>query len=89
MSTGEPSTDSVRRRFLRYWFLPETVSRAVRVAVVVAPVLIAINHADAILRGDLTIRLALKMLLTFLVPYAVSSYSSAKALIQSESSPTG
>ena len=56
------------------------VRRALGYAVVVGSVLIAINHGDSILRGELdTVRL-LKMGLTVLVPYTVSTLSSVQAL---------
>ena len=56
------------------------VRRAVMFAVVVGPILIAINHGDALLRGELGGERALKMALTFAVPYLVSTFSSVAAL---------
>jgi hypothetical protein len=47
---------------------------------VVGAVLIAINHGDAILEGDVPRTRILKMLLTICVPYAVSTLSSVGAL---------
>lgn len=76
------------RRFLRYWFLGETVRRALGVAMIVAPVLVVINHAEALASLTFTPRLLVKTGLTFLVPYAVSSYSSARALMQSTRHPS-
>lgn len=56
------------------------VRRSLAYAVVVGPILIAINHADAIAAGDIDgIRLC-KMALTVLVPYLVSTLSSVGAL---------
>lgn len=49
-------------------------------AVVVGTILITINHADAILRGDVTTDRLLKMGLTVMVPYIVSTLSSVGAL---------
>lgn len=49
------------------------VRRALKYAVVVGVVLIAINHGDAILRGDLDAVRIVKMGLTVLVPYVVSA----------------
>ena len=68
--------------FLRYWFRADTVRRALTVATVITPILILINHGDALLSLEITPALLGKMILTFLVPYAVSSYSSARALLQ-------
>jgi len=67
------------RLFLKNLFRRETVLRAIKVALVVAPVLIIINHYDKLLELSLTLKLVLKCILTFFVPYCVSAYSSAKA----------
>jgi cation transporter-like permease len=64
-----------------------TVRRALASAVVVGPILVVINHADAIVHGDVTGSRMLKMLLTFAVPYAVSTYSSVQAELEHRHSP--
>ena len=56
------------------------VHRALGMAAVVGALLISINHGDALLRGELDRTRALKMALTLLVPYCVSTYSSVAAL---------
>jgi hypothetical protein len=56
------------------------VRRAVSVAAVVGAVLVAINHGDALLRGDVSAGRAVRILLTLAVPYCVSTYSSVAAL---------
>lgn len=56
------------------------VGRALSVAAVVGTVLVLINHGDALLRGDVSIGRALRILLTMAVPYCVSTYSSIGAL---------
>ena len=56
------------------------VRRALKYAVVVGAILIAINHGDAVLRGDLPASRLARMGLTFLVPYVVSTLSSVEAL---------
>jgi hypothetical protein len=58
------------------------VRRALGYAVVVGSILILINHGDAILRGELGHVRILKMGLTVLVPYAVSTLSSVQAMRQ-------
>jgi hypothetical protein len=65
--------------FFKNFFRRETTNRALKVALVVAPILIIINHHDAILESSFTRLFFLKCSLTFLVPYFVSAYSSAKA----------
>ena len=54
--------------------------RAGKTAVFVGLILIAINHGDALLAGQWTPGRILKMLLTFAVPYCVSTFSSVGAL---------
>ena len=58
------------------------VRRALTYAVVVGSVLIGINHGDAILRGEIGSVRLLKMGLTLLVPYTVSTLSSVQAMRQ-------
>lgn len=58
----------------------DVVLRAGKTAVFVGLILIAINHGDALLAGQWTSELILKMLLTFAVPYCVSTFSSVGAL---------
>ena len=56
------------------------VQRALKYAVVVGSMLIAINHGDAIIHGELTTDRLLRMGLTVIVPYVVSTLSSVEAL---------
>jgi hypothetical protein len=55
---------------------PATVRRATLTALVVGAILIAINHGDEIVRGEMTRTRWLKVLLTLIVPYLVSTASS-------------
>lgn len=63
-------------------FSAAVVRRALAFAVVVGAVLIAINHGDALLRGEITTARLLRMALTAAVPYVVSTLSSVGALRQ-------
>lgn len=65
---------------LRLAFQPSVIRRALKYAVIVGLILIAINHSDAILRGELGPGRIFKMSLTVLVPYVVSTLSSVGAL---------
>ena len=56
------------------------VRRAFMFAVVVGSVLIAINHGDALWSGEVDSVRLLKMGLTVLVPYVVSTLSSVAAM---------
>ncbi|MBW2377626.1 MAG: nitrate/nitrite transporter NrtS [Deltaproteobacteria bacterium] len=61
-------------------FEARVVRRALVFAVVVGSVLIAINHGDALISGDIDGVRWLKMGLTVLVPYLVSTWSSVLAV---------
>ena len=54
---------------------PRVRDRALRVALVVGVVLFLINQLDVVIRGDVTPLVVAKVVLTFAVPYAVSTYS--------------
>jgi len=56
------------------------VRRGLGFAAIVGPILISINHWDAILAGDLTTGRLTKMGLTVIVPYMVSTFSSIGAI---------
>jgi hypothetical protein len=55
------------------------VRRAVRVALLVGTVLFVINQSDVVLRGEVTLLVAAKIGLTYLVPFSVSCYSALAA----------
>ena len=54
--------------------------RASRIALVVGTILIMINQGNTILSGNGTGETVLKCVLTFMVPYCVSTYSSVMAV---------
>ncbi|MCI0363514.1 MAG: nitrate/nitrite transporter NrtS [Phycisphaerales bacterium] len=68
------------RNWLALATAPSTVRRALGYAVVVGTVLLAINHGDAIVNGELTTQRIIRMSLTALVPYLVSTFSSVGAM---------
>ncbi|MEE8580461.1 MAG: nitrate/nitrite transporter NrtS [Myxococcota bacterium] len=59
---------------------PAVVRTAVGFSLVVGPVLIGINHSDTLLRGEVDGTRLIKMGLTMLVPYVVSTLSSVRAM---------
>lgn len=69
-------------KWFHYWFRRDTFLRAVKVAGVVGPILTLINQYDVLLSGNYSPHVLGKVLLTFLVPYCVSSFSAASAEIQ-------
>ena len=58
----------------------EVVLRALKVALIVGTILARINHGGKIFSMSLTGESVLKIMLTYLVPYWVSTYSAVKAL---------
>ena len=63
---------------------PRVWRRALAYGVVVGAILIAINHGDALLRGDVDNVRIVKMMITPLVPYIVSTLSSVGAIRNAE-----
>ena len=61
-------------------FQRSVVKRALTYAIIVGAILIAINHGDALLRGDISPGRLFRMALTVLVPYTVSTLSSVGAM---------
>jgi hypothetical protein len=59
---------------------PSVIRRSAIYAVVVGAILIAINHGDTILNGSATVSTWVKVFVTPLVPYAVSTLSSVGTL---------
>jgi len=69
------------KAFLGLCLTPPIIKRAFLTALIVGAILIAINHGDAILRGEMNTDRWLKGALTVLVPYLVSTVSSASTLL--------
>jgi hypothetical protein len=65
---------------LRLALRPSVVKRALKYAVIVGCILIAINHSDALLTGSVSGARLFRMALTVVVPYVVSTLSSVAAL---------
>ncbi len=66
--------------FLQLAWRPEVRVRALKVALVVGTILVLINHINAILAGEVDAGRFFQMVLTYFVPYGVSTYSSVKAI---------
>jgi thiamine transporter ThiT len=69
--------------FFKLAVSPSVVSRAVKVALVVGTLLAIINHVDAVLGGTFASKNLVQVILSYLVPYLVSTYSAVHALQQS------
>ena len=76
---------------MKEWFQlasqPSVVKRAFKYALIAGFILIAINDSDAILSGKITRGVWLKMLLTVMVPYGVSTFSSVGVLLEIRGKP--
>lgn len=79
---SDPSAKPTQRRDQFFWLAtqPSVVKRAAKIALVVGLVLAAINHGDKMMDGSLQATDIMKILLTFFVPYSVSTYSSVLAI---------
>jgi hypothetical protein len=66
--------------WLRLALSRSVVRRAAGVAVTVGGLLVVVNHGSALLSGDISTTRALQIIVTALVPYCVSTYSSVCAL---------
>jgi len=61
------------------------VIRALKIGAVVGTILTAINHGDKLLTQSLADGDLMKIAMTYCVPYCVSTYSAASALVARES----
>lgn len=59
---------------------PSVIRRALKYALIVGAILISINYGDVILHGEIESKHLLKMGLTVMVPYLVSTFSSVGAI---------
>ncbi len=73
---------------MKRWFelasSPIIVGRSLRVALVVGTLLTLINQGDVLLEGAISVEVIAKILLTYCVPYAVSTYAGVGALLEKE-----
>ncbi len=82
--TGDPLIERVRV-WLRTAADRKVVLRGVAYSVVVGAILVAINHGDAILGGRVDASRWVRIALTVLVPYCVSTASSVGAILEQRS----
>ncbi len=72
---SEPILECMKKGFFHAATERSVVMRALRIAAVVGTILAAINHGDVFLSGGEIIWW--KIILSYFVPYGVSTYSSA------------
>ena len=56
--------------------------RALKTMLVVGTILALINHGEALLTGEIAVKGWIQIVLTFLVPYCVSTYASVQAILR-------
>lgn len=66
--------------FITLAFSKPVMMRSLKVALLVGTLLALINHGENILSMNLSFQDFLKILLTYLVPYSVSTWSAVQAL---------
>jgi len=62
------------------------VRRALFTSVIVGTILVIINHGDALLHGNIDTARVLRIILTYMVPYMVSTTSSVSAIMNLKNS---
>lgn len=74
------SFSALRPGFFALCVRRDVVIRALKTSALVGTILTIINHSDAILAGSLSSQRALRIALTYCVPYAVATYASVQAI---------
>jgi hypothetical protein len=69
------------KRWLRTAVRPDIVRRSTKVALLVGTILAAINHGDRLLAFDIDAVASTKILMTYLVPYCVSTWASVQTAL--------
>ena len=69
--------------FLQLAVSKSVVLRALKVAAVIGTLLAIINHGDAVLAETFAVKNFFQVLLSYLVPYGVATYSAVNALQES------
>ena len=72
------ASDEVHKSFWQLLFCKKSFTRALKISLIIGTLLTIINQGDMILAGILPP--LWKIILTYMVPFCVSSYSSAKLL---------
>jgi hypothetical protein len=80
MASCRGSGGAAMSEWLKIALRKDVVVRAVKLAVIVGTILAAINHGDKLLALALSSTDALKIGVTFFVPYCVSTISSTGAI---------
>ncbi|MFC1233892.1 nitrate/nitrite transporter NrtS [Vibrio sp. F74] len=74
------------QKILNTAFSPLIVKRSLKVSAVVGTILMMINHGEALLMGNIDTQRAIKIALSYCVPYLVSTYSAVSTTIENQRS---
>lgn len=74
--------------FISLAFSKQVVTRAIKVALIVGTLLALINHGERLFAMSLTGQDYFKVILTYFVPYAVSTWSAVSAIRSPSTSHT-
>jgi len=66
--------------FFKIAFSRPVVIGAINVSLIVGSILALVNHGTAIINLTLSLEIVIKIFLSYLVPYCVSTYSTVKAI---------
>ena len=72
------------KKFLGYCIRKEIMGRSVKVGLIVGTILALINHFESIFSLSLSPIVIFKILLTYLVPYSVTTYSAVQQCYHEE-----
>lgn len=70
------------REIVETAFSTKIVKRSLKVSAIVGTILMVINHGDAIISGAINADRLAKIILTYCVPYLVSTYSAVSATLE-------
>lgn len=76
------------RKYLTTMLEPSIVKRGLKYSAIVGTLLVLINQSDALAQGSMNATQIWQILLTYTVPYLVSSLSSAQAIFAEEGVPS-
>ncbi|AIU66260.1 phosphoenolpyruvate protein kinase [Vibrio coralliilyticus] len=62
---------------------PAILKRSLKVSLIVGTILMFINHGDKLLSSNIDATLVIKILMTYCVPFCVSTQASVSATLQS------
>lgn len=70
------------KEFLLYCTSKYCVRRSIKVSLIIGTILALLNHFDAIINNTLTRINIIQIVLTYLVPYMVTTYGSASEAVR-------